>query len=319
MTLPPELADAVERLVAYADRDELSRAAAELSDAYRSRRSGSTPFMRTDPHRLAYLAVRLPATYAAVHAALAASADRLPEPPTTCLDLGAGPGTASWSAAQVWPSLGGFTLVERDPTLIALGREIATSGPPSLRNADWRTADLSEARSFSDHDLVVCGYAIGELASPAADRLVDAAWQVAGRLVVFVEPGTVPGFARIRRVRDRLISLGGHVVAPCPHADDCPMPANDWCHFSQRLDRTSLHRILKAGEMGHEDEKYAYVAVSREPADPVSARLLRQPQRRSGHAHLTLCTPTGIDRVTVTRSNKPDWKRLRRLRWGDPW
>ena len=63
-----------------------------------------------------------------------------------------------------------------------------------------------------------------------------------------------------------LAAAGAHVIAPCPHAADCPLAAADWCHFAQRIERTKIHRSVKGAELGYEDEKFSYIAVARHPA-----------------------------------------------------
>ena len=320
MTLPPQLISAIATATARLGTKALAEAAAEISDAYRAQRPIGRTYMTSEAHRLAYAATRLPATYAAVHAALRYTAEVLVNHPIeSCLDLGAGPGTAAWAAAQIWPNISDLNLMEQDTDLIALGRELSQSGPPGVQTAAWHRADIASTPSFPEHDLVICSYAVGELTPDSAGRLIEAAWSATRSLLVVVEPGTVPGFANIRRIRDQLISSGAHMVAPCPHIDTCPMSGDDWCHFSQRLDRSSLHRQLKSGEMSYEDEKFSYVAVSKLPISLPSARILRHPDTRRGHTHLSLCTREGLAQTTVTRSQKANWKRLRRLGWGDTW
>ena len=320
MTLPPQLASAIATLTARVDTKALAAAATELSDAYRAQRPIGRTYMTSDAHRLAYTATRLPATYAAIHASLSYASQILTDHPfESCLDLGSGPGTAAWAATQIWPNISRLTLVEQDPDLISLGRELAKNGSQNLQSAEWHRADITSETSFPKHDLVICSYAVGELSSDTISGLVDAAWSAANDLLVIIEPGTVPGFTRIRSIRDQLITAGANIVAPCPHAVTCPMADDDWCHFSQRLDRSSLHRQLKSGEMSYEDEKFSYIVVSRRPASLPSGRILRHPDTRRGHTHLSLCTSEGVVQKTVTRSQKADWKRLRRLGWGDAW
>ena len=320
MNLPPDLASAIASATEGIPTSALTHAATELSDAYRARRPIGQTYMTSDAHRLAYAATRLPATYAAVHASLGYTAEILSDYPIeSCLDLGAGPGTAAWAATQIWPSIGQITLIEQDADLITLGKQFAQDGPSSLQSADWQRGDLTSLAPLPEHDLVICSYAVGELRPEAVTKLINTAWSITRGILAIIEPGTVPGFAHIRAIRDQLIALDAHVVAPCPHQDACPMSETDWCHFAQRLDRSSLHRQLKSGDLGHEDEKFSYISVSKNPINRPDARVLRHPQRRSGHAHIQICTGDGIRDQTLTRSQKADWKRIRRLDWGDVW
>ena len=320
MNLPAELGLAMSKALDGVDHRALSDVANEISTAYRAQRRSGSAYLTSDAHRLAYLAVRLPATYAAVLSACSYTADIVGDVPIrSCLDLGAGPGTASWAVAQTWSRIERVTHVERDDDLIRLGKQLAAQGDDRLKNADWQCADLTALETLESHDLVICSYAIGELTEADRDRLVEKAWSAARALLILIEPGTVPGFQRILSARHQLLEAGAHLVAPCPHEDACPMTGVDWCHFAQRLDRSAIHRQIKSVDLGYEDEKYAYVVVARDEVVRPTARVLRHPQKRSGHTHLSLCTIEGIENRTVTRSQKSDWKRVRRTGWGDTW
>ena len=41
------------------------------------------------------------------------------------------------------------------------------------------------------------------------------------------------------------------------------LQAPDWCHFTQRLPRSRAHKQVKGAELPFEDEKFAYVALTR--------------------------------------------------------
>src|SRR5436309_667858 len=81
-------------------------AAQPLSQRYRSETRDGHFHLADDLAARAYLATRLPATYAAVRASMDAVADVRPDfTPRTMLDIGAGPGSALWAAAGRWPSV----------------------------------------------------------------------------------------------------------------------------------------------------------------------------------------------------------------------
>ncbi len=317
MDLPNDLRLSLERELRGYDPRSLARVTAEATARYRDPAAGPPP--RGPLAAAAYAATRMPATYAACAAALQELAARLPGfAPRTLLDAGAGSGAALWAAIRIWPALERATLIEADRDMLALGQRLAaTATAPAVRAAAWVRADLTAAWDAPRHDLVTAAYVLGELPEEARTSLIARLWERASGALVLIEPGTPRGWASIRAAREQVRAAGAILIAPCPHQEACPLPADDWCHFARRLARGRLHRALKGAELGYEDEKYAYIAVARQPGETIGARILRHPLVRSGHIELTLCTPEGIRRLSVTRSAGATWRMARDLRWGD--
>ena len=142
-------------------------------------------------------------------------------------------------------------------------------------------------------------------------------WEKTRDTLVVVEPGTPAGYARIIALRAQLIGLGAHVAAPCPHDGQCPLVAPDWCHFTQRLPRSRAHKQLKSAELPYEDEKFAYVALTRASAPRHPARVLAQPVVSKVEVTAKLCTAGGLVIARVPRRAKADYAAARRWRWGD--
>src|SRR5258707_10714106 len=95
MELPAPLRHAVDQALEGIALSDLSHAADLLSQRYRSETRDGRFHLSDDLAALAYLATRLPATYAAIRAAMSMEADRLPDfTPARQIDLGAGPRTA---------------------------------------------------------------------------------------------------------------------------------------------------------------------------------------------------------------------------------
>ena len=325
MRLPAALLDALERETARVERRKLAHATAQLTESYKAA-SFSGPVIATEAQRAAYLAVRLPATYAAVRRVFAELRQRAPQAEIgSMLDLGAGPATALFAAVEEFPQLLKATLLESDPAWIELGKRlVAESALPVVREAQWVQGDLRSGFSCEPHDLVMISYALGELPQAAAEAVVRKAWSCARKFLAIVEPGTRRGFAAINTARSSLIAATAAptVIAPCPHQYACPMAtAGDWCHFSQRVERTSQHRQLKGGALGYEDEKFSYLVAGKTEVSPAAGgRIVRHPRKHSGHVQLVLCTPRGqIETRTVTRSAKDAYKLARRAEWGDSW
>jgi ribosomal protein RSM22 (predicted rRNA methylase) len=320
--LPVDLAAALEIELQGTGTKALEQAALQLSQTYRQGGSAGERVLRSADLRSAYLAVRLPATFAAVSAALRQTFARLTDAGAihSVLDLGAGPGTAAWAATEMLPALETLTLVERERELVSLGRRLfARAHHPALVAARWEIADLAATPALAVHDVVVVSYVLGELPEDAARNVVQAAIAATRVALVLIEPGTPAGFARLRTLREWAVGQGLHVIAPCPHGGPCPVGSGDWCHFAARVERSALHRRLKGGALGHEDEKFAYVALSPRPVLPVAARVVRHPLIRPGRVTLELCTPEGLVKRGVSKRERPAWRAVRRIRWGDAW
>jgi ribosomal protein RSM22 (predicted rRNA methylase) len=274
---------------------ELKRAAEAMSDAYREGRlSAVSP--------IAYLVTRMPATYAAIYSALG----ELPEdlPIASVLDVGAGTGAASIAAHELYPEAK-IEMMERD-------RALAREARGFLPDAACIEADAARVERFPERDLVIAAYSLGEMGAPVALRL----WQAARVALMIVEPGTPKGFALIRSIRDELLEGGAPIAAPCPGPVPCPMAGADWCHFAARVERSSLHRRLKGGELNYEDEKYSYVAFTREHYAPAAGRVVRRPQHHAGWIELQVCAPAGLETRRVTKRDREPFREARHVTWG---
>ena len=186
-----------------------------------------------------------------------------------------------------------------------------------LPRAHWQQWRLGEP--MSTVDLVLVSYVLGELTEDAQHDLVDAGRcrRPAGRR--HRRAGHSPGVPADPRRPQRLLAAGWTVAAPCPHQQRCGMTGKDWCHFSARVNRSALHRRLKEAELGYEDEKFSYVALTRQPTrhrggscgTPRSARV-------SSRCRSATRTPR-VGPTLVSKREGPRYKAARDAEWGDQW
>jgi ribosomal protein RSM22 (predicted rRNA methylase) len=317
MDLPPLLRRAVDDVLEGTVLSDLSATAEALSQRYRDERHGAKPHAISGRDALAYLAVRLPATYAAVRASFDAVAEARPDfAPKTALDIGAGPGTALWAASECWPRLADAVLVEASPEFRAYGERLAAG--LETPHVTWRVADAAiDAVDCGTRDLVTLAYVLNELSPMVRYSVLQRLWAQTADTLVIVEPGTPAGWQRIHAARSQLIKAGAHVIAPCPHAHACPLQPPDWCHFAVRVARSRVHRQTKRADVPWEDEKFSYLAVSQKPATQAGARVIARPRKAGGHTILKLCRPDGSasDQV-VSRRDGALFKRARKADWG---
>ncbi|MER9342898.1 methyltransferase type 11 [Mesorhizobium sp. M0601] len=318
MELPVPLRQGVDRLLEQVPLPMLKQAAKTLSDRYRAELRDGRLHMAEDMAVKAYLATRLPATYAAVRASLDAVGESRPDyAPKTLLDVGAGPGTVLWATINLWPDLEQAVLLEAGAAVRRVGEALAADAI-TARTA-WRTGDITiDLVDLEPAQLVTSAYVLDEIAPASLAKLVDRLWQLTADTLLVVEPGTPAGWQRILAVRRQLIEAGAHVLAPCPHEAPCPLVAPDWCHFARRVARSRLHRLAKDAEVPWEDEKFIFVAASRHPAAPPRARVIAPPKSGSGKVLLKLCEQDGgaAERLFTKRDGET-FKAARRLDWGD--
>ncbi|XP_075508725.1 rsm22-cox11 tandem protein 2, mitochondrial [Primulina tabacum] len=253
---------------------------------------------------IAYVAARMPAVYSALYRVLSEVRRRVPDfVPAKVLDFGAGTSSALWAMMEVWPgSLEQINLVEPSQSMQRAGQSLmkGLQNLPLIHSYDnIQLLSKHINKSGRRHDLVIASYVLGEIPS-VTDRitLVRQLWDLTGDILILVEPGTPQGSSIISQMRSHVLWMekrrnrklqnaankvskdlltlktGAFVVAPCPHDGPCPLQNTDkYCHFVQRLERTSSQRSYKRSKgplRGFEDEKFCYVAFRRglRPREP---------------------------------------------------
>ena len=222
--LPPAIAAALDARAEGFSRRELAERLARISERYRGQ--GTSEAITDEADALAYALARMPATYAAISRVLEELSDRAPGwTPGSILDAGAGPGTATWAARELWPEAEAV-LLDRNPALLASGRSDLGRG----RSDGARKPRRRERRPLPTSS--IAGYALTEV--PDADLGAVAAWLWAattGALVI-VEPGTPRDYTRLMGVRAALIGAGAEAAGAVP-------PSRGRARWSPRTGATS--------------------------------------------------------------------------------
>lgn len=313
-SLPPDLRAALDKKLEGLSRQDAAARAALISKTYRD--GGSSIAIKSESDALAYALVRMPATYAAVSACLNALLEVRPDfAPQRLLDVGAGPGTASWAATEAFASLQAFMLLDINAALQTLALSLGKAHPRLAAMTCRR--DMNALDEVEPADLVIASYLIGEVSEAERRALSERLWTRTRDTLLVVEPGTPAGYARITELRAHLVASGAHVAAPCPHDRECPLSAPDWCHFAQRLPRLRAHIQIKGAELPFEDEKFSYVVLSREPVARRFSRVLAPPDVGKVEVAAKLCTAEGIEVAKAPRRDKAAYATARRWRWGD--
>jgi ribosomal protein RSM22 (predicted rRNA methylase) len=314
--LPVAVRQVLDGLLEGRSRRDLGRRHDDISGHYRER-GNSADVVRDDTDALAYAIARMPATHAAMAHALRESDPDGVFRPETLLDIGAGPGSAAIAALASFSSLQRLTLVERNRPFLTLAAQLLAAAGNG-RNVDVVRADIGQAPSLPRADLVTAGYVLTELGEAQARRLALDLWTLAAEALVITEPGTPEAFRRLRVIRDDLMAAGAQVAAPCTHQGRCPMGESEWCRVPIRVPRSRDHRLLKGGQLGHEDEPVAYLALRRTSiARGPAARVVGPPRVTKGDARVPVCAQGSLRTAVAQRRDRDMFKALSRAAWGD--
>jgi ribosomal protein RSM22 (predicted rRNA methylase) len=319
--LPVSLRGACADYASGIPHSEIAKRVAAISAHYRA--GGNSQATITSKEDVAaYLLARLPATYAAVSAALSAARRLIPcFTPSSLIDLGAGPGTASFAALAQWPELRRLSLLDQNPLLLGAARSLLDAvGEEGTFEAEIATSALElVADRLEPADLVLISYALVEMPETEIEAVARQAFALTRNLLIFVEPGTPEGFRRLLRCRDALLAERAHLLAPCPHSLPCPMAPPQWCHFVERLARSRDHRLVKGAKVPFEDEPYGYLAFSRQPAEIApAARIVSQVRVAKAQVSCAACAHTGrLIEIVAPHRKRDAYAKLRRREWGD--
>lgn len=314
MEFPSQLRNKINLLTENEDIKALARSAERLSERYRDESGDGKRSASGKSDILAYAAVRMPATFAAVSRALELALEcieNIDGEIKSILDVGSGTGAGAIAAALI-TDCADIKCIEREPAMISLGREFFSC---TDIEGEWLRRDIT--RGIPEKaDLVICSYCLNELPSALRRPVIAQLAEAADKLLLIVEPGTPKAFAGVKQMRGQLAELGMNIAAPCPNMDECPLTDNDWCHFSARAARSRIHKQLKGADVPYEDEKFCFLAASKGNAQPCTSRIIRRPFIEAGKITLTLCSKNSVSTQLITKKD-PRFKAARKADIGD--
>ncbi len=313
------LNQAIEEELNHQSLKKLTEKAKDLRNKYRDKTHQVPILMQTKEEKLAYVGYRMKATLGAIHTVLKHMKKELRDLSIeTVLDLGAGPGTALWSFPLIFPELKKIILLEKDFELLQMGKRLfSRSCIPIETEVLWSHSDFTKPTHYQESDLILFSYSLGEVLEEHDDEILKNCFACAKKFIVIIEPGSKRGYQRILSARKKLIELGATTLAPCPHDRPCPLTGDDWCHFSTRIQRTGLQRVLKEASLNFEDEKYAYIVMGKKAQNLAVERILEEPKILKEKVILKLCTEEGLKYKDIFRRDSESYKKAKKRRNGD--
>ncbi len=316
MALPNELTEALNNLlegdISFNDINFKSK---EISKKYRENDNDGIRLVTSKKEAVAYALSRMPATYESVLDCLEKVFENNSFDISSVLDVGAGTGAATWALYNFFDNKN-YSCFEREEEMIKIGKELMKKS--ELADiTEWKCFDAINNSINDKYDLVVVSYMINELPKDQIKNTVEKLWKATDKILLIIEPGTPNGYSNIKQIRSLLSKNGAKIIAPCPHGEKCPLPENDWCQFTCRVQRSKIHKILKDGDSPFEDEKYSYIALSKLDCESSDNRILRHPIINKGYSEYKVCSKEGIKNVKLSKKDGTKYKEAKKKSAGD--
>ena len=316
MALPNELTEALNTLLeGEISFNDINYNAKEISKKYRDNNNDGVRLVTSKQEAISYALSRMPATYESVSDCLEKVFEKNSFEVDSVLDVGAGTGAATWALYSFFDKKN-YACFEREDEMISIGKKIMKNSVLE-NNAKWTKFDIINDNIEEQYDLVVVSYMINELPKDQIKNIVQKLWKSTNKILLIIEPGTPNGYSNIKQIRSILVNNGAKIIAPCPHEDECPLPENDWCQFTCRVQRSKIHKILKDGISPFEDEKYSYIAFSKINCKSADNRILRHPIINKGYSEYKVCSKNGIKNIKLSKKDGVVYKESKKKSSGD--
>lgn len=313
MKIPNELEDNIEKQLKDIKLTELKEISKNLSNKYMNEKRMGQSLLNKELEALAYSIIRMPATFCAINKVLEETIKRYNINIETALDIGSGTGAGEWAIYDNCTNIKEILCIEREENMINLAKKLLEA----YTDITWINQDIVKSKVNNKADLVIVSYIINELLEEAKEKVINDIFNTFNKVLIFVEPGTPEGFNNIRKIQQLALKNNLYVLAPCTAQSECKLPKEDWCHSVIRVERTKIHKFLKSAEVPYEDEKFSYIAISKQNLEVKGSRILRHPNISSGFIKTKLCTNGIIEEKTFTKKDKELFKKVKKSKCGD--
>lgn len=304
MQLPENVEYRLNQIIDELKPSNLKNVQKNLTDKYKNQSGTGKSLISSSDDSLLYAISRMPATFVVDYSLISLlMAQNLIKDISSVFDVGSGTGAGYFAVTNLDKNID-ISLFERDKNMVYIFDKFETG--KKVINFDV-TSDNFETNA----DLVMTSYMLSELADndrlAAAEKLFNAA----EKYLLIIDTGTPKVWQQMMEIKTHLESLGGKTLAPCM-SEKCPLE-NDYCQFYARVERSSLHRIIKDGSLPFEDEKYFYLLVSKTNENkPSLSRIIRRPQIKPNIVTLTLCDNNGVSKKDFSKRNKETFKKAKK-------
>jgi hypothetical protein len=236
-------------------------------------------------------------------------------PSGSVLDWGCGTGVASRRVMSAWPGVfDRLVLTDRSGPARRFAATKAREAFPGV---------TVEVGGGGDAGLLVVSHVLNELPPNALESLLATAAKATA--ILWVEPGTHEVSRRLCALRERLLEIGFHAVAPCTHAAACGIlaPGNErhWCHHLARVP-SEVHTDPGWGKFAQTLDldlgrvPFSFLVLDRRAEsarDFREARVIGEPRMYKGLAKVLSCQADGVHELTQQKRDSGElYKELKK-------
>lgn len=308
MVLPEEIQAKINKLFVGLNKKILVEKRENLTSKYKSSQAVNKSVFDTKEDSITYAISRMPATYSVIYTLISDLVNQGKiEKVLSVFDIGSGTGAGFFACRELFENAE-ISLFERDLKMITVFNELENS--KQVKQFDI-LRDVIEQKA----DLVMSSYVFSELSEDGRNVAINKMLAASNRYVLIIDTGTPRTYENFMRLKKQLQSQGYKITAPC-ESEKCGLK-NDYCQFYARVERSSLLKMSKSGELSYEDEKYFYLLIDKytENFENLNeSRVIRRPSIKTNFVELKLCTKNGVEIKNITKKDKELYKKARKIR-----
>lgn len=309
------LDDALKELEASINIKEAKKDSRELSSRYLKNFSQGRPLVKKDNEALVYSSIRMRATYAASSFALNKINDTSIK---SVLDVGMGSGAATIAVLKLFNEAQ-IDAIEIEKSMQDVARTIIGKiNNEYLQKVNFINCDALNYKIDKKYDLIIASYFFNELKQEDRNALFRKLIASTNKYLVIVEPGTPNNHRELMEIKEIAKDYNINLISPCKMSN-CPLlEGDDWCHFLVRINRSTIHKTLKGGALGYEDEKFTYLVFAKHDNNDAKQNIIiRRPEYLKSRVKIKTCSYNGVQTNIITKSEKDRYKTIKKLEIGD--
>lgn len=307
MNLPKTLSDKINSVFSSLDKNSLKSTQKNLTFKYKNKTGNSKDLISDKNDSVLYAVSRMPATYSVIYTLMC---ELINQGAITgiesVIDVGSGTGSVYFALKEIQENLR-FELYERNLDMINVFNKLCDN-KIKVNTLDILTSDISLTA-----DIVTASYVLSEMTEKDRNLVFTKLLNISSKYVLIIDTGTPSTYENMLKLKNFAKQKGYNVIAPCL-LSDCPLK-NDYCQFYARVERSSLLRQAKSATLSYEDEKYFYMLFSKEDVNFLDKkRVIRRPRIKENEVELITCSSNGVITEKITKKNKEDFKRAKKIK-----